>query len=161
MIRRGGRDSLRGVEGEYECSVVQIKVLASSYPSVHLWLLSHSLPSFTLSSPSTCTFSLFQPYVSSVSLFSSSPPPCIHHHSLSPPPLPQFCIGSGHFFLLHASRPSNSLFFFALFTLVGCVRNGPRPNHLLHTPRIAFLSPSQLRVRDCVHSVAQLSPNSP
>lgn len=41
------------IEGEYQCSVVQIKVLASSYPSAHQFPILTLLSTLTLSSPPT------------------------------------------------------------------------------------------------------------
>lgn len=87
--------------------------------------------------------------------FDTFSPPCMHHHF----PLLHYCpclLVTASFHMPFFHYPKNPS---VLFTLQG-VRNGPHPSYALHIPR-TFLSPPQLRVRDCVHSVVQLSPNRP
>lgn len=138
------------------CSPDQSTGLLLSFCSSPLPLSFSFLPSLTLSSPPTflLSFSLIQPAVSSVSLHFSLP--CIHHHSLSSPPQFPFFFWS----LLRAFLPSHPWITRSLLLLSRVVWG------MIHTRGISplYLEPfslSQLRVRDCVHSVAQLSPNSP
>lgn len=75
-----------------------------------------------------------------------------------------FLLLLGHFHLL----PTPEFLLFSLSTHFGHLRNGLHPSYLLRVTSSLCLSLSlivpvslSLCVRDCVHSVAQLSPNSP